>query len=265
MKKPTAKSLILDLLLASGDQPLSAQQAILACSLFDISVNNTRVALVRLSAEGLIESAGRALYQLTEDAHTLADDVASWRTRSQRVRPWDGSYVMVHAAKLTRTESKQQRARDRALLMLGFRSLQANLYIRPNNIEDSTEAIRQRLYKLGVEREALVFAAQQFDAHSQQEIRNLWAPRELEDNYRQLEKKLSTWLNRHDSLEPEVAARESFLLGGSAIKHVVYDPFLPQEWIDTEARDRFLATVKAVDQAGTRIWRQLWEHMRQGE
>ncbi|WP_105027997.1 hypothetical protein [Limnobacter sp. SAORIC-690] len=88
MRKPTAKSLILDLLLASKGRPLSAKQAIAACGIFDISVNNTRVALVRLSAEGLIESAGRALYQLTDDAHTLADDVAAWRTRSTRVRPW---------------------------------------------------------------------------------------------------------------------------------------------------------------------------------
>lgn len=77
MRKPTAKSLILDLLLASKGRPLSAKQAIAACGIFDISVNNTRVALVRLSAEGLIESAGRALYQLTDDAHTLADDVAA--------------------------------------------------------------------------------------------------------------------------------------------------------------------------------------------
>ncbi len=83
-------------------RPLSAKQAIAACGIFDISVNNTRVALVRLSAEGLIESAGRALYQLTDDAHTLADDVAAWRTRSTRVRPWDGSYIVVQAEKLSR-------------------------------------------------------------------------------------------------------------------------------------------------------------------
>lgn len=261
VRKPTAKSLILDLLLASKGRPLSAKQAIAACSIFDISVNNTRVALVRLSAEGLIESAGRALYQLTDDAHALADDVAAWRTRSKRVRPWDGSYIVVQADKLSRSEAKQQRARARALLMLGFQPLNEHLFIRPNNIEDTLQAVRLRLYKLGLEKEAPVFEGRDFDADLQGRIATLWNPHELESNYAQLEKKMRTWLNRFELLEPEVAARESFLLGGTAIKHVVYDPFLPAEWVDVESRERFLSAVDEVDQAGMRIWSGLWASM----
>ncbi len=261
MRKPTAKSLILDLLLAAKGRPLSAKQAIAACAIFDISVNNTRVALVRLSAEGLIESAGRALYQLTDDAHTLADDVAAWRTRSKRVRNWDGSYIVVQANKLARSEAKQQRARARALLMLGFQPLNEHLFIRPNNIEDSLDAVRTRLYKLGLEKEAPVFGALEFDNATQERILTLWNPAELEANYTQLEKKMRTWLDRHSTLEPEVAARESFLLGGTAIKHVVYDPFLPAEWVNVQARERFLGAVDDVDQAGMRIWSSLWSGM----
>ncbi|WP_370260891.1 PaaX family transcriptional regulator C-terminal domain-containing protein [Limnobacter sp.] len=261
MRKPTAKSLILDLLLAANGRPLSAKQAIAACAIFDISVNNTRVALVRLSAEGLIESAGRALYQLTDDAHTLADDVAAWRTRSTRVRPWDGSYIVVQAEKLSRSEARQQRARARALLMLGFQPLNEHLFIRANNIEDHLDAVRGRLYKLGLEREAPVFAASHFDQDATLRIASLWNPRELETNYVTLEKKMRTWLDRHQALEPEVAARESFLLGGAAIKHVVYDPFLPEEWVDADARNRFLAVVDEVDKAGQRIWSALWASM----
>ena len=261
VRKPTAKSLILDLLLASKGRPLSAKQAIAACSIFDISVNNTRVALVRLSAEGLIESAGRALYQLTDDAHALADDVAAWRTRSKRVRPWDGSYIVVQAEKLSRSEAKQQRARARALLMLGFQPLNEHLFARPNNIEDTLETVRARLYKLGLEKDAPVFEVRNFDSNIEQRIPTLWNPKELEQNYAQLEKKMRTWLDRFASLEPEVAARESFLLGGTAIKHVVYDPFLPIEWVDVKARERFLSAVDEVDQAGMRIWDGMWESM----
>ena len=224
-------------------------------------MNNTRVALVRLSAEGLIESAGRALYQLTDDAHTLADDVAAWRTRSTRVRPWDGSYIVVQAEKLSRSEAKQQRARARALLMLGFQPLNEHLFIRPNNIEDTLQSVRDRLYKLGLEKDAPVFEARDFDSDLQRRIATLWNPRELETNYAQLEKKMRTWLDRSGTLEPEVAARESFLLGGTAIKHVVYDPFLPAEWVNVQARERFLSAVDEVDQAGMRIWSGLWASM----
>lgn len=261
VRKPTAKSLILDLLLASKGRPLSAKQAIAACAIFDISVNNTRVALVRLSAEGLIESAGRALYQLTDDAHTLADDVAAWRTRSTRVRPWDGSYIVVQAEKLSRSEAKQQRARARALLMLGFQPLNEHLFIRPNNIEDTLETVRSRLYKLGLEKDAPVFEARGFDPETERRIATLWNAKELEANYAQLEKKMRTWLDRASALEPEVAARESFLLGGTAIKHVVYDPFLPAEWVNVQGRERFLNAVDEVDQAGMRIWNGMWASM----
>lgn len=261
MRKPTAKSLILDLLLASRDRPLSARQAIAACGIFDISINNTRVALVRLSAEGLIESAGRAMYQLSKDAHTLADDVAMWRSRSRRVRPWDGSFIAVQADKLSRTEVRQQRTRDRALLMLGFQPLNEHLFIRPNNIEDTIATVRARLYKLGLEKDAPVFEARNFDHLTQQQITALWNPRALESNYTQLEKTMQIWLNNVRDQEPEVAARESFILGSAAIKHVIYDPFLPEEWINTAARTRFLKAVNEVDRTGIQIWHALWESM----
>ena len=57
--KVDPKHLILDLLLAVGDKPLTVRHAILACSLFNISENSLRVTLARLSAAGLIDVAGR--------------------------------------------------------------------------------------------------------------------------------------------------------------------------------------------------------------
>lgn len=261
MKKPTAKSLILDLLLAFDGHPISARQAIAACSIFDISVNNTRVALVRLSAEGLIESAGRAMYRLTEDAHTLADDVASWRTRSQRVRFWEGDYICIQTGKLNRSESKTRRERERALLMLGFRLLNEHLYIRPNNIEDSVDAVRLRAYKIGLEQSALVFRAGDFDTASQKKIASLWSSKDLLNIYQNQIRKMEDWLSRKDKLETEDAAREAFLVGGAAIKHVVFDPFLPEQWIDPKARDRFISLAHEIDRAGQDIWRALWDSL----
>lgn len=231
----------------------------MACGIFDISVNNTRVALVRLSAEGLIESAGRALYQLSADAHRLADDVASWRNRSQNLRPWQGDYVAIKTGKLHRSESKAKKARERALLMTGFRPLQPDFFIRPNNIEESIPALRQRLYTLGLEPEAMIFQANEFSEDIQQDLLKLWQPTQLVKVYDQLSEKMTTWLARHTELEAEVAARESFLLGGSAIKHVVYDPFLPPQWIDTQKRERFIDLVHQVDSAGKSIWQALWQ------
>ena len=261
MRKPTAKSLILDLLLASNGRPLSARQAIAACDIFGISINNTRVALVRLCAEGLIESPGRAMYHLTENAHTLADDVAAWRTKSQRVRPWDGSYIAIQTEKLPRTETRHLKERERALLMLGFRPLNTHLYLRPNNIEDNVGTVRGRLYKLGLEKNAPVFCASDFDDHTHEDISRLWDIETLEANYAAMNQKIDHWLEHHHTLAQQEAARESFLLGSNAIKHVVFDPFLPTEWVSKQARDSFLATVQKLDVVGQGVWKKLWESL----
>jgi phenylacetic acid degradation operon negative regulatory protein len=143
--KANAKHLILDLLLAF-DEALSAKDAIAACRLFGISENSVRVALARLSAEGLIEAAERATYRLSPTALELAGDIATWRTAEQRVRTWHGDYIAVFSAGLGRTDRTALRKRERALQLLGFRELHKGLHIRPDNIEDSILTRVNRLY-----------------------------------------------------------------------------------------------------------------------
>ena len=56
---PNPKQLILNLLLAADHNTLSAREAVGSCKLFGIRENNVRVALVRLSANGLVEATCR--------------------------------------------------------------------------------------------------------------------------------------------------------------------------------------------------------------
>ena len=88
--KVNPKNLILDLMLAVGDKPMTARAAVLAGALFKISENSLRVTLARLSAAGLIEVAGRAAYRLGPAATDLAGEVAGWRRAEARLRPWHG-------------------------------------------------------------------------------------------------------------------------------------------------------------------------------
>lgn len=254
--KPKARNLIMDLLLASEGQPLSVREFIAGCALFNISENNVRVALVRLSAEGLIEAAERGSYQLSGSAHELADEVATWRTAEQRVRPWKGGYLAVHCGALGRSDRGALRRRDRALQMLGFRELERGLLVRPDNIADGVATVRQRLYTLGLEPEACVFVADSFDAERETRIRSLWNGKALTATYKKLSAKLEAWMERATTLEPDVAAREAFLLGGKAIREVVFDPLLPEPLVDVEARHAFVETVRRFDRFGQAIWRQ---------
>lgn len=252
--KVNPKSLILELLLAVGDKPMTAREAIQACALFKISENSLRVTLARLSATGLIEAAGRGAYRLGPAATALAGDVATWRTAETRLRPWTGGYIVVHSGALSRSNRVALQRRERALQMLGFCAFERGLHIRPDNIEHSVDDVRQRLYKLGLDREAAVFLASDFDAGREAVVRQLWDGAALTRSYQQLHTQLETWLAGVDQLALEVATRESFFIGRSAIRQLVFDPLLPEPFVDAGARHAFIQTVHRFDEAGRAIW-----------
>jgi phenylacetic acid degradation operon negative regulatory protein len=241
-------------MLAGGDKSMTARDAILAGSLFEISENSLRVTLARLSATGFIEVAGRGAYRLGPAATDLAGDVATWRTMEARLRPWQGGYVVVHSGALGRSDRVALQRRERALQMLGFRQLERGLHIRPDNIEHHLDDVRQRLYKLGLDRQAAVFLADGFDPAREAQARQLWDGPVLTQTYRQLRVQLEAWLAGANGLALDAAARDSFLLGGRAIHHLVFDPLLPEPFVDTGERHAFIQTVHRFDETGRAIW-----------
>jgi phenylacetic acid degradation operon negative regulatory protein len=64
---------------------------------------------------------------------------------------------------------------------------------------------------------------------------------------------------RAPALDLETAARESFILGGDAIRQIVYDPLLPPPLVDVEERAAFVAAMLAMDREGRRIWRRFFD------
>src|SRR2546427_11593325 len=77
--RPTAKTVILDLLatLREGSMPVRALVA--AGALFDLDENNVRVALTRLLAAGLVERDERGRYRAGERAGAVGRRIARWR------------------------------------------------------------------------------------------------------------------------------------------------------------------------------------------
>lgn len=254
---PNPRQLILNLLLAADDGELSARAAVASAALFGIRENSVRVALARLAAAGLIEAAGRGSYRLGPHGAGLAADVATWRTAEQRVRPWGGGWVAVHVGNLGRSDRVALRARDRALALLGLRELDRGIFLRPDNLVGGVAGVRERLHKLGLQEDAAVFLACDFDAARENRARALWDGKALTKSYRQTRQRLQKWLARADALEPEVAARESFLLGNDAIRQLVFDPLLPEPLVDVAERRAFAAAVQHFDRAGHAIWRRL--------
>lgn len=249
------RHLILNLLLGAGDDALTASEAVASCALFGVRENSTRVALARLAAGGLTALAARGAYCLGPKAADLAAEVSAWRSAEQRVRDWSGEWIAVHVGGLGRSNRAALRTRDRALGLLGLVELERGLHLRPDNLVGGVAAVRARLVKLGLERDAPVFVAKDFDAVRERRARALWDGSALTQRYREMRSELDGWLARAGTLQPERAAREAFLLGDAAIRALVFDPMLPAPLVDVEARRDFVASVLRFDAAGHAVWR----------
>ena len=170
--------------------------------------------------------------------------------------------MAVHVGNLGRSDRTALRVRDRALALLGLCELERGLYLRPDNLLGGVSAVRERLYKLGLETEASVFRLADLDAARDARARSLWDGDALNRRYRDTRQRLDAWLAKADALEPEAAARESYLLGNEAIRHMVFDPLLPEPLVDTAARRACADLVQHFDRAGRVIWRQLYDSFR---
>lgn len=251
------RNLILNLLLASDGAPMPVREAVSACALFGIRENSVRVALARLAAGGMVEAVGRGAYRLGPGAAGLAEDVSTWRGAEQRVTEWGGAWVAAHVGGLGRSDRVALRSRQRALALLGMRELDRGLFVRPDNLAGGVGAVRARLLKLGLDEAAAVFVARDLDSARERRARALWDGKALDRGYRETRRQLHAWLARAGKLEPEVAARESFLLGNDAIRQLVFDPLLPAPLVDVEARRAFVEAVQQYDRAGHAIWKSL--------
>ena len=256
-KTITPKSLILNLLLAAQGAPLDVGDAVLAGQVFGVRENSVRVALVRLGAAGLVESAGRGAYSLGPQATTLADELSRWRHAESSTCTWNGDWVMVATVALPRSDRSALRVRDRALALMGFRLLSAGLYVRPANLAGGVPLVRERLVRLGLEAGTPVFMASQLDERLDAQARQLWDGAALTQAYQRTHQQLQDWLRRSAPLDTETAARESYLLGNDAIRQLVFDPLLPQPLVDVQVRREFTDAVIAFDLAGRRIWQSL--------
>jgi hypothetical protein len=155
--KVSAKAVVLEVLSAGesiyqGTLPVSSH--VQAATVFDIAENSVRVAIVRLRSEGLLESPGRGEYRLGPSAKAVNEKIHGWRTASQRVGDWDGSWAAAFTADLSRTDRPALRRRLRALRYLGFEELKPGLFVRPNNLTPGIEGIREELVALGLDLDA---------------------------------------------------------------------------------------------------------------
>jgi phenylacetic acid degradation operon negative regulatory protein len=260
--KVSAKAVVLEVLSAGESiyqETLPVRSLVQAATVFDIAENSVRVAIVRLRSEGLLESPGRGEYRLGPSAKAVNEKIHGWRTTSQRVGDWDGSWAAAFTADLSRTDRPALRRRLRALRYLGFEELKPGLFVRPNNLTPGIEGIRRELVALGLDPEASVFRISGLDPEEEHRARSLWDIPKLQHTYSRLHGDLTVSMDRLEKLPLEESVREAFLLGREGIRQVVLDPLLPEPLIDEAKRSSLVGVLQDYCDKGLSLWARFLE------
>jgi len=248
---PTAKSVILDLLSTLKGGALPVRALVAAGGLFGISENSLRVALARLRSAGLVTSDEPGVYRLGERATAVNRVTTSWRTVERSVRPWSGAWIAVATSEVP---CPPQSRAARALDFLGFRPLRRDLAVRPDNLAGSIDATRERLLDLGLPEAADVFGLHALEPTAARRAAALWDTAAIRLGYRRTVADLERSERGLAALPRDAAMAESFLVGGRAIRQIVFDPRLPDPLVPATERRALVDTLLRYDRAGRARW-----------
>ncbi|MGB8329036.1 MAG: hypothetical protein WCE62_02840, partial [Polyangiales bacterium] len=204
-------------------------------------------------------SPGRGEYRLGPSARVVNDKIHGWRTVSDRIGEWDGSWAAVFTADLSRTDRPALRRRLRALRFLGFEELKPGLFLRPNNLMPGIDGIRDELVALGLEAEASVFRMEELNPSQERRARSLWDSPSLEETYARLHGDLTVSMKHLESLPLNDSVREAFLLGREGIRQVVLDPLLPEPLVDEDKRSSMVHVLQDYCDKGLNLWARFLE------
>jgi phenylacetic acid degradation operon negative regulatory protein len=254
VRRPTPKSLTLDLLssLRGGSMPVSA--LVSAAGLFGIEENALRVAIARLLAAGQIARDERGRYRIGVAAAPIDRRVLGWRRAEESVQRWQGGWWLLHAGTLPPARAAGRRRRAQALRLLGFAALAPRLAVRPDNLRAGLAELHGELDLLGLEQGALLVRASELDPDTDARARLLWKGEELAQAYRRSLQALVASEARLARLPEEKAMAESFLLGGRVIRQLVLDPLLPEPLAPESERRALAQALRRYDRAGRRAW-----------
>lgn len=252
--RPTAKRLILSLLSQPNMSSLSLRQLVAWGDLLGQKPAAIRVTAGRLVQDTLLSKTARGVYTIGPAGQALRDQASAWITTLDQVRGWDGGWYCAHTGHLGKAIRRNVRARQRALRLLGFEELVAELWIRPDNLVHSAADMHMQLCRLGAEAGVIVSRSEDLQQVGMVTPLALWAAGDLNAGYLRAIEILEQSEQRLRGQGPRAVARETFVVGEHVIRQINTDPLLPSECVDVEARKRLVQAMKRYSEFCHPFW-----------
>jgi phenylacetic acid degradation operon negative regulatory protein len=246
---------VIDFLSNRYPREMSVQEIAGVGIVLGFSEQSLRMALTRLVEQAVAANTGRGRYRLSPSGETMRLEVRKWRHLDELARPWSGAWIGVFDASVPRSDRAALRRHERAMRLRGFRELQSGLWIRPANLRDSVDELREHLRALGLHPAALVVGLQDLDDDARAKATGLWDTDAMLATYRALTDELITSRGKLERIALDTAAAESMVLGRDVIRHINLDPVLPEELMPNRALATLVRTMTEYDQQARQIWR----------
>jgi len=250
----TPRKLVMSLFNAPETTTLGIGQIIKAGSLFEFEPAAIRMTVTRLIKDDLIAPAERGVYKAGAKAIDLNSQVISWRTADTRTKQWCGQWLVALNGHLGRTNKPQLRSMIRAFQLTGFTEIEVGVWIRPANLVLKIDQLRHNLINVGMDPRTYLMMADQLSDEHQTVWSTSWPTDDLERNYRKMIATLKASTRSLKNMTNRSAARESLIIGESAIRLINLDPLLPKQIIDTTLFKQVVSSMNAYDKTGQTYW-----------
>ncbi|HYX38083.1 MAG TPA: hypothetical protein VE954_33710 [Oligoflexus sp.] len=246
------KDLIMDLMRVVAPDSLNIKVLIGIGTLFGFNANQMRVAVTRLCQSQQLTCHERGSYELGDLGQASRLFSRDWQLGEDRLRSWDGFWYMV-AIPPALERSRHRRALQ-ALHHTGFRQGLRSLFVRPANLWLSTEPLRDRLHRLGLDESCQVWKAGDISPNLGHEWQGLWNAEGWEAGHHSARQQLELSLANLRRLSLEDQLRETLFLGRESIRLLVTDPLLPQAIAQGVERQLHTAVIQAYEEPARKLW-----------
>lgn len=142
----------------------------------------------------------------------------------------------------------------RGFSLEGFQQVGSDIFTRPDNLVGHAAGARYRLNELDVSASVVVGRMSDLDSALTRQWVNAWPTKRLEADHRrvaeQLRQSMTKLAGRHDSK----AAAETLLFGRKAVRAILEDPLLPEEWGSDAGLLKLISEMSEYDLFGKEVW-----------